>query len=147
MNNVSKNASAPSNSANELRPEFAHKITVFMGSEENRAADIPGLSLHRRIAPTAPCSGTARQSTTEPQAAPGPWPLVPPSAAGKTCVALICVLAGLSLVFACFHLAVRQVVAQHVAESDFNGSGLPASYVVKAHAGSKLLAQWNGSSG
>src|ERR1700722_6916124 len=83
VNNVSKNASAPSNSANELRPEFAHKITVFIGSEENRAADIPDLSLHRRIAPTASCSWTPRQSPTEPQAAPGPWPLVPPSAAGE----------------------------------------------------------------
>jgi len=58
MNNVCKNASAPSNPANELRSEFAHKITVFMGFEESRAADIPGLSLHRRIAPTAPCSMT-----------------------------------------------------------------------------------------
>ena len=64
VNNVSKNAPAPSNPANELRSEFAHKITFFMGSEENRAADIPGLSLHRRIAPTAPCSMTCEPAVT-----------------------------------------------------------------------------------
>jgi AraC-type transcriptional regulator len=29
-----------------------------MDSEENRATGIPGLTLHRRIAPTAPCSMT-----------------------------------------------------------------------------------------
>jgi AraC-like DNA-binding protein len=64
VTNISKNASARSNRANELRSEFARKITVFVGSEENRATDIPGLSLHRRIAPTAPCSMTYEPGLT-----------------------------------------------------------------------------------
>ena len=46
--------------ARELRAELARKIARFIGSAENRATDIPGLKLHRRIAPTAPCSMTYR---------------------------------------------------------------------------------------
>ena len=64
MNNTSKSASQPSNRASELRAELTHKITFFMGSEENRATAIPGLSLHRRIAPTAPCSMTYEPGVT-----------------------------------------------------------------------------------
>ena len=58
MKSSSKQASLLSSRARELRIELARKIASFMGSEENRATDIPGLSLHRRIAPTAPCSAT-----------------------------------------------------------------------------------------
>ncbi|MGD0871886.1 MAG: AraC family transcriptional regulator [Bryobacteraceae bacterium] len=42
----------------DLRAELARKIALFIGSAENRATDIPGLTLHRRTAPTAPCSMT-----------------------------------------------------------------------------------------
>jgi len=52
------NASLLSNRARELRTELARKIASFMGSQENRATDIRGVTLHRRIAPTAPCSAT-----------------------------------------------------------------------------------------
>jgi AraC-like DNA-binding protein len=58
MKKPSKDGTPPFNRARELRAELAHKITSFMGSEENRATDITGLTLHRRAAPTAPCSMT-----------------------------------------------------------------------------------------
>jgi AraC-like DNA-binding protein len=64
MTKASKDASSPSNPARELRAELARKITSFMGSEENRATDIPGLTLHRRVAPTAPCSMTYEPCVT-----------------------------------------------------------------------------------
>ena len=38
-----------------LRTELAHKIASFIGKEENRATEIPGLSLHQRTSPTTPC--------------------------------------------------------------------------------------------
>ena len=53
-----------SNRARELRAELARKIALFMGSEENRPTDIPGVTLHRRIAPTAPCSATYEPGVT-----------------------------------------------------------------------------------
>jgi AraC-like DNA-binding protein len=64
MKNASKRASTSSNRARELRIELARKIASFMGSEENRATDIPGVTLHRRIAPTAPCSMTYQPAVT-----------------------------------------------------------------------------------
>jgi AraC-type transcriptional regulator N-terminus len=64
MKNTSKNAYPPLNRGRELRTELARKIASFMGSEENRATDIPGLTLHRRIAPTAPCSMTYEPGVT-----------------------------------------------------------------------------------
>ena len=64
MKNPSKNASPASNRVRELRSELARKIASFMGSEENRATDIPGVTLHRRIAPTAPCSATYEPGVT-----------------------------------------------------------------------------------
>jgi len=64
MKKPSKDATPLSNRVRELRAELAHKITSFMGSEENRATDIPGLSLHRRIATTAPCSMTYEPCVT-----------------------------------------------------------------------------------
>src|SRR5580692_3696415 len=48
----------------ELRIELARKIALFVGAGENRATDIPGLSLHRRTAPTAPCSMAYEPSVT-----------------------------------------------------------------------------------
>jgi AraC-like DNA-binding protein len=44
-----------------LRAELGRKIALYMGSAENRATEIPGLSLHRRTTPTAPCSATYQQ--------------------------------------------------------------------------------------
>ena len=38
--------------------ELARKIAARMVSTENRATEVPGLTLHRRTAPTAPCSTT-----------------------------------------------------------------------------------------
>jgi AraC-like DNA-binding protein len=58
MKNPSKETTPLSNRARELRIELARKIVSFMGSEENRATGVLGLTLHRRIAPTAPCSMT-----------------------------------------------------------------------------------------
>jgi AraC-type transcriptional regulator N-terminus len=64
MRNSSRNVSPLSNRARELRAELARKIASFMGSEQNRATDIPGVTLHRRIAPTAPCSATYEPGVT-----------------------------------------------------------------------------------
>jgi AraC-like DNA-binding protein len=64
MKSDNKNASSSSNRARELRRELAGKIASFMGTEENRATDIPGLTVHRRIAPTAPCSMTYEPCVT-----------------------------------------------------------------------------------
>jgi hypothetical protein len=50
--------------ARELRLELARKIASFIGAAENRATDVPGLALHRRTAPTAPCSMTYEPSVT-----------------------------------------------------------------------------------
>ena len=64
MKNARKEASPHSNRARELRVELASKIALFMGPEENRATDIPGLTIHRRVAPTAPCSMTYEPCVT-----------------------------------------------------------------------------------
>jgi AraC-like DNA-binding protein len=64
MAKPSKHAPALPDRARELRTELASKIAAFMGSEENRATGIPGLTLHRRIAPTAPCSMTYEPGVT-----------------------------------------------------------------------------------
>jgi AraC-like DNA-binding protein len=50
--------------AHERRTELARKIALFMGSAEKRITDIPGLTLVRRTAPTAPCSMTYEPSVT-----------------------------------------------------------------------------------
>ena len=42
----------------ELRAELARRIAWFVGSAEDRATEIPGLSFHRRTSTTAPCSMT-----------------------------------------------------------------------------------------
>ena len=64
MKNRGGEASLLRDSAHALRTELARKIALFIGSAENRATDIPGLSLHRRSAPTAPCSMTYEPSVT-----------------------------------------------------------------------------------
>jgi len=42
------------NRSAELRQELARKIALFVGLAENRATDIPGLTLHRRTSPPLP---------------------------------------------------------------------------------------------
>jgi len=64
MKAARKIAPSLSNRARELRAELARKIASFMGSEQNRATDIPGVMLHRRTAPTAPCSATYEPGIT-----------------------------------------------------------------------------------
>ncbi len=59
-----KDATYLPESARELRPALARKIALFIGSAENLTTDIPGLTLHRRTAPTAPCSITYQPGLT-----------------------------------------------------------------------------------
>src|SRR5579863_1492414 len=58
MKKQSKTTEFPSDRTEKLRLELARKITEFMGPEENKATDIPGVSLHRRTSPTPPCRTT-----------------------------------------------------------------------------------------
>jgi AraC-like DNA-binding protein len=58
MKNTNENDSLKANSARELRAELAGKIASFIGKEENRITEIPGVSLHRRTSPTPPCQTT-----------------------------------------------------------------------------------------
>ena len=44
--------------AGELRAELARKITSIVGPVEDKATDIPGVTLHQRTAPTPPCRTT-----------------------------------------------------------------------------------------
>jgi len=57
-------ASKKNSAAHELRLELARRIALSVGSEENRATDISGLTLHRRTATTAPCSMRYQPSVT-----------------------------------------------------------------------------------
>ena len=50
--------------AASLRAGLARKIALFIGNAENLATAIPRLSLHRRTAPTAPCSVTYEPGVT-----------------------------------------------------------------------------------
>ena len=50
--------------ATELRKALAGKIALAIGSAENQATAIPGLTLHRRTSPTARCSMTEEPSVT-----------------------------------------------------------------------------------
>lgn len=53
-----ENASLKAQPALDSRAELARKIANLMGKEENRITEIPGVSLHRRTAPTPPCRTT-----------------------------------------------------------------------------------------
>jgi AraC-like DNA-binding protein len=64
VKHFTKNAPRLTTRARELCAELASQIALFMGSEENRATHIPGLTLHRRIAQTAPCSATYEPGVT-----------------------------------------------------------------------------------
>jgi AraC-like DNA-binding protein len=58
MKKLKENAPLKSSLARELRAVLARKIASFMGEEENRITEIPGVSLHRRTSPTPPCRAT-----------------------------------------------------------------------------------------
>jgi AraC-like DNA-binding protein len=62
MKNRAREASSAPDPADELRLELARKIALFVGAAETRITEIPGLSLHRRTAPTAPCCMTYEPS-------------------------------------------------------------------------------------
>jgi AraC-like DNA-binding protein len=64
MKNRSKSPAPSPDRARELREDLARKIALFIGSAQNRATDIPGLTLHRRTAATAPCSMAYQPSVT-----------------------------------------------------------------------------------
>jgi hypothetical protein len=64
MKKPSGEASLLRDQAHELPTELARKIALFIGSAESRATEIPGLTLHRRTAPTAPCSMTYEPGVT-----------------------------------------------------------------------------------
>ncbi len=55
-----KDSTAPpaAHSIQDLRSELARKIAWFIGSQERMVTQVPGLTLVRRTAPTAPCVGT-----------------------------------------------------------------------------------------
>jgi hypothetical protein len=48
----------------ELRAGLARRIALYMGSAEPRATEIPGVTLHHRTAPAAPCSATYEPGMT-----------------------------------------------------------------------------------
>jgi len=58
MEKLNKTAALKLNQAPELRAELARQIARFVGKEENRITEIPGVSLHRRTSPTPPCRAT-----------------------------------------------------------------------------------------
>lgn len=64
MKNHRGHATRVPGEAHELRAELARRIALFIGSAENRATDIPGLTLHRRTAPTAACPMTYEPGVT-----------------------------------------------------------------------------------
>jgi AraC-like DNA-binding protein len=58
MKNMRQNATFKANPLRPSRSELAGKIASFLGNEENRITKIPGVTLHRRTAPTPPCRTT-----------------------------------------------------------------------------------------
>ena len=62
VNNPSKPATFLSNGAQGLCAELARRIASLIGSAENRATEIPGLTLYRRTAPTSPAPVTYEPS-------------------------------------------------------------------------------------
>ncbi len=58
MGNSKENAILQLSPASQLCAELAQKIASFVGNQENRITEIPGVSLHRRTSPTPPCRTT-----------------------------------------------------------------------------------------
>lgn len=50
--------------AEEHRAELARKIAFFVGEGEKRVTEIPGLTLHKKTGPTAPCPATYEPAVT-----------------------------------------------------------------------------------
>lgn len=50
------------NRQQELREELARRIAACVGQEQKRITEVPGLTVHRRTAPTPPCSMTYEPS-------------------------------------------------------------------------------------
>ncbi|HEY3441593.1 MAG TPA: AraC family transcriptional regulator [Paludibaculum sp.] len=46
----------------QLKEELAHRIAAYIGSEQKRITEVPGLTVHQRTAPTPPCSMTYEPS-------------------------------------------------------------------------------------
>ena len=53
--NTKENTRLKTSPAHGLCAVLAGKIASFVGKEENRTTEIPGVSLHQRTAPTPPC--------------------------------------------------------------------------------------------
>lgn len=64
MKNRGSDASNERDAVRQGRAELARLITVYIGQAENQATAIPGVSLHRRTAPTLPCSATYEPGVT-----------------------------------------------------------------------------------
>ena len=58
MKTSSESGAFRKDQAHQWRAELARKIASLIGNEENRITEIPGVSLHRRSAPTPPCRAT-----------------------------------------------------------------------------------------
>lgn len=58
MKNTKEKVTLKAKQARGPQPDLAQKIASFMGNEENRTTEIPGVSLHQRTAPTPPCRMT-----------------------------------------------------------------------------------------
>ena len=58
MKNTREIASLRANPVRERSAELAGRIASFLGKEENRTTEIPGVSLHQRTSPTPPCRMT-----------------------------------------------------------------------------------------
>jgi AraC-like DNA-binding protein len=58
MRNITETATLKAHEDRGLRSELARKIASFLGKQENRTTEIPGVSLHQRTAPTPPCRMT-----------------------------------------------------------------------------------------
>jgi AraC-like DNA-binding protein len=64
MKSQEKEASLSIDRAREMRSELARRITAHVSPAENRTTDISGVTLHKRTAPTAPCSATYEPGVT-----------------------------------------------------------------------------------
>src|SRR5690348_6696482 len=58
MTNSPKSAALRTTQARGSQSELAQKIASFLGKQENRTTEIPGVCLHQRPAPTPPCRMT-----------------------------------------------------------------------------------------
>lgn len=64
MDKQSKRTSPVEDEKSELRMQLAHRIASVIGAAENMKTAIPSLSIHKRTAPTIPCSTTYEPNVT-----------------------------------------------------------------------------------